>query len=264
MHVASSINPNGDYEVIPHPNESVSQIAWHPSSQYLVASAWDNTVRCWKVNRLEGCFGTEAKAYISHDAPVLSTCFNHDGTTVFSGGCDNVVLSWDLITNQSVVATEHSAPVKFVHWLADKNLLMTGSWDQTVKFLDPRASAPASIIKLKEKVYCADVKDNIGVVGCSDKEIYIFDFKYSFDPVQNFKSPLKLQSRSVSVFVDKKGFALGSVEGRVTISHIDAADLHQNFAFKCMFLFFFSIFLLSFLKFLRSSRRIKYLCNKWN
>jgi len=137
------------------------------------------------------------------------------------------------MANQSSVACQHLGPVKFVHWVAERSLLMTGSWDETLMYFDPRTNAQPIIVPLKERVYCADVKDDLAVVACSDSEVFIFDLKKPTTPLNNFKSPLKLQSRSVSCFIDKKGFALGSIEGRVAISHVDPADAGQNFAFKC-------------------------------
>jgi len=44
---------------------------------------------------------------------------------------------------------------------------------------------------------------------------------------------LKNQSRCIRLFIDKTGFAYGSVEGRVAIHYIESARDGSNFAFKC-------------------------------
>ena len=45
--------------------------------------------------------------------------------------------------------------------------------------------------------------------------------------VQNVENPLKYQHRCISIFKEKQGqplgFAVGSIEGRVAIQHINAA-----------------------------------------
>ena len=46
-------------------------------------------------------------------------------------------------------------------------------------------------------------------------------------------SPLKQQSRCISCFPSKEGFALGSIEGRVAIHHHEDRLQSKNFAFKC-------------------------------
>jgi mRNA export factor len=38
------------------------------------------------------------------------------------------------------------------------------------------------------------------------------------------QSPLKHQSRTIACFNDKSGFALGSIEGRVAIHHVEDRD----------------------------------------
>jgi mRNA export factor len=44
---------------------------------------------------------------------------------------------------------------------------------------------------------------------------------------------MKYQSRTISIFPDKSGFGLGSIEGRVSIIHCDEKDTIKNFSFKC-------------------------------
>lgn len=68
---------------------------------YVIASSWDQMVRCWEVKETaEGTRG-EGRAATTHDAPVLSTCFSGDGNKVFSGDCNKQVMCWDLVSNQS-------------------------------------------------------------------------------------------------------------------------------------------------------------------
>jgi mRNA export factor len=74
------------------------------------------------------------KAQIKHDMPVLCSAWNHDGTAVFSGGCDNQVKKWDLATNTPTQVAQHDAPVRHLSWIPDVNLLVTGGWDKTLKY----------------------------------------------------------------------------------------------------------------------------------
>lgn len=37
----------------------------------------------------------------------------------------------------------------------------------------------------------------------------------------------------MSCFIDGSGFAIGSIEGRVSLQYVDDKQQHQNFAFKC-------------------------------
>ncbi|VBB30355.1 unnamed protein product, partial [Acanthocheilonema viteae] len=56
--------------------------------------------------------------------------------------------------------------------------------------------------------------------------------------VKDIETPLKYQSRCASIFKDKTtglptGYALGSIEGRVAIQYVEAANPKDNFTFKC-------------------------------
>ena len=43
----------------------------------------------------------------------------------------------------------------------------------------------------------------------------------------------RAEGHSLAAFPDKEGFAIGSIEGRVAIHHVDPKDNHRHFAFKC-------------------------------
>lgn len=78
-----------------------NSLDWHPSLDYVIASSWDQMVRCWEVKETSEGLRGEARAAITHGAPVLSTCFSGDGNKVFSGDCNKQVICWDLVANQS-------------------------------------------------------------------------------------------------------------------------------------------------------------------
>lgn len=52
-------------------------------------------------------------------------------------------------------------------------------------------------------------------------------------PYKVYDSQLKQQLRTLAMFADRRGFAVGSIEGRVGIHHVEDADQKENFAFKC-------------------------------
>jgi mRNA export factor len=72
---------------------------------------------------------------------MIYLCFpfaKQEGNRVLSGGADNAARMLDLQANpnspQQVAA--HDAPVKSVKWVDQNNgILVTGSWDKTVKVL---------------------------------------------------------------------------------------------------------------------------------
>lgn len=60
-------------------------------------------------------------------------------------------LRWHSLTcrffalHSACIAMQHDEPIKSIAWLADKGGLITGSWDKTIKFWDPRAGTTPSV-----------------------------------------------------------------------------------------------------------------------
>jgi len=201
--------------------------------KFLVAGSWDNQIRCWEIQSSFNNINSVPKASTSHDAPVLCASWSGDGSKVFSGGCDNKAKMWSLQTGQSTVVGTHNAPIKSVFWMDEMNLLQTGSWDKTLRYWDGRQANPAHSINLIERVYSADVKFPLAVLALAERHIVIYDLRNPSAEFKKIESPLKYQSRVVSCFPDRSGFAVGSIEGRVGIHHVDPKEERKNFAFKC-------------------------------
>jgi len=229
-------NANKDIEVASPPTDTISCLRFSPSANFLIASSWDNSIRCWEIQ----ANGTSVpKAEQKHTKPILSCCWHADGSKVFTAGGDNEAKIWDLASNQAVTCAKHDAPIKTVHWIQAPNYscLMTGSWDKTIKFWDTKSPTPIMSMNTIEKVYCADVVFPMAVVSTAQRGILVYQLT---DRPQEFKkidSPLKFQHRCISICKDKKGspngFALGSVEGRVAMQYIQPTDPKDNFTFKC-------------------------------
>lgn len=228
--LTSNPNPNKSFEVLPNPGDSLSSLSFSPKSNLLVATSWDNQVRCWEI--VNG--NSQPKASISHDQPVLCSAWKDDGTTVFSGGCDKQVKIWPLLSGgQAQTVAMHDAPVKEVAWIPQMNLLVSGSWDKTLRYWDTRQPNPAHVQQLPDRCYSLAVNYPLMIVGTADRHIVIFNLQNPQTEFKRIQSPLKYQTRCVAAFPDQQGFLVGSIEGRVGVHHIDDAQSSKNFTFKC-------------------------------
>lgn len=70
--ISGSHNPMKDWEVSQPPDDSISKISFSPNANYLVASSWNNAVRCWEV---QDNGSTIARAEQQHSGPVLDCCW---------------------------------------------------------------------------------------------------------------------------------------------------------------------------------------------
>lgn len=103
-------------------------------------------------------------------------------------------------------------------------MLVTGSWDKTIKYWDLRSQNPVGTVTCQERIYTMDVRNSLLVVGTAERYINVINLQ---DPLKFYKtlqSPLKWQTRVVSCFTDASGFAIGSIEGRCAIQYVEDKD----------------------------------------
>ncbi|KNZ46772.1 hypothetical protein VP01_697g11 [Puccinia sorghi] len=210
-----------DIEVENPPTDGISSIAWSPQADFLAAGSWSNEVRIYEVN---GQGQSVPKAAYSHEQPVLEVIWSGDGTKIISGGCDRAARAFDVPTGQSSQVAAHDAPIRKLAWLDinGQGLLATGSWDKTLKYWDLRQPTPAVSISLPERIYTMDTVYPL-MVHLSNPSV---EYK-------SLDSPLKWQTRCIACFNDAQGYAVGSVEGRVAIQHVEDKQTANNFSFKC-------------------------------
>jgi mRNA export factor len=152
---------------------------------------------------------------------------------VFSAGCDNLAKKWDLATNQPTQVAQHDAPIRHCAWIQEVNLLVTGSWDKTLKYWDTRQPQPALQVQLPERCYALSVAHPLLVVGTAERHIQVYNLSNPQVPYKQLMSPLKYQTRCVAAFPNKQGYLVGSIEGRVAVNHVEESLKAKDFTFKC-------------------------------
>ncbi|KAJ3784669.1 WD40-repeat-containing domain protein [Lentinula aff. detonsa] len=225
-----SLNTNIE---LPHPpSDSISSLSFAQNADYLAVGSWDNSVRVYEVS-LQG--HTQCKATYTHRAPVLSVCWNEEGNRIFSGSIDNTGLMFDATTGQTTQVAQHDGPVKAVKWvnMPHAGVLVTGSWDKTIKYWDIRTPSPIATVQLPERCYTLDAIYPLMVVGTAGRRILTFDLAKSPVVFGNNVSSLMMQTRVVTCCPDKTGFAVGGVEGRVSFNYIEKKNKRDNYSFKC-------------------------------
>ena len=89
-------------------------------------------------------------------------------------------------------------------WRTD--VLITGSWDQSLRFWDPRAeSAEVSSHAVPERVYQMDLVNNTLVVAMASRLFHIYDVRKMGEPAQTRESSLKFMTRSLACMADGQG-----------------------------------------------------------
>ncbi|KAH9923407.1 WD40 repeat-like protein [Epithele typhae] len=219
-----------DQELVSPPFDSVSAVRFSPHDpSHLLVSSWDTTVRFYDVTK------NEQRAKFDHRAAVLTTCWS-DANHGFSGGLDTSVRELDLETERVSHLGQHSDAISSMNWAREQNALVTGSWDRTIRFWDPRAANQEQAThKLPERIYHTDLVSNILVVAMASRLFHIYDVRKMDAPAQTRESSLKFMTRALACMADGQGYATGSVEGRIAVEYFDpsAAAQEKKYAFKC-------------------------------
>jgi mRNA export factor len=83
------------------------------------------------------------------------------------------------------------------------NLLVTGSWDKTMRFWDLRTPTPVNTQTMPERIYAMDINFPLCVLGTADRNLIIYDLTKPASPFKTLQSQLKWQTRCVACFPDK-------------------------------------------------------------
>ncbi|KAH8893284.1 WD40 repeat-like protein [Thozetella sp. PMI_491] len=218
------------------PEDSVSDLAFNPNpsdqKDFLAISSWDKKVRIYEI--LGNGQGDPKFAY-EHEAPVLAVDFFKDGQKVVSAGADKQAKVTDLASSQTIQVAQHDQPIRCVRYFEANGtpMVVTGSWDKTIKYWDLRQQTAVGTVQAQERIYTMDVKNNLLVVGTADRYINVVNLNDPNKFYKTIQSPLKWQTRVVSCFTDGTGFAIGSIEGRCAIQYVEDKDSSSNFSFKC-------------------------------
>ncbi|EGG13860.1 WD40 repeat-containing protein [Cavenderia fasciculata] len=215
------------------PSDGVTSLNYCPSSNLLLASSWDTTVRCYDTTN------NSYKWQYSHECAVLDACYP-ERNRVYSGDIDGKIKSFDPTVGASSerVVGAHDKGAKSVIYNAEGGCLYSGSWDTTVRVWDTRSNnnQQVSSHSVEAQVFSMAYASvtNMLVVGTADKMVTIFDTRQMDTPFQKRESSIKYQTRCIRTFIDGSGYALASVEGRIGMEYFDPkVQQAKKYAFKC-------------------------------
>ncbi|KAG8906635.1 hypothetical protein FRB99_006423 [Tulasnella sp. 403] len=229
-----------EIELSAPPDDSVSSVKFSPTDEnHILVASWDAELRLYDVA------SNTAKSHFAHKAPVLACCWS-DSSHAFSGGLDTWVRAFDLTTETVTVLGAHTAPISSIVCSSanSANTIYTGSWDQTIRVWDsrtPTSTPPA--YPLPERVYAMDCSDTTLAVAMAGRLVNIYDLRMMspakdaevVEPTQRRESSLRFMTKTLACMADGKGFAISSVEGRVSVDYFDPSPeaQAQRYAFKC-------------------------------
>lgn len=178
-------------------------------------------------------------AEVKTPSPIMAVA--HSDHSSYAGCLDGTLRQFDYentrMTSPLTTATidQHpSSPINYVRSV-DPNLIIYTTIDGSIKYFDPRMSRLVDSYTCPAKLFAMDASPRTLTVGLSGSQVQLFDLRNRSNPWQSRGSGLRYQMSCIRNFPSGEGFALSSIDGRVSIEYNDLLEEVQQkkFAFKC-------------------------------
>jgi len=213
--------------------DSIASICWNSNtfSSLLAVSSWDSKIRSYVVH--SGNNSLVGVAVCDTEFPCISLAWVNGTNCVVTGSIDGTVASVDAAAGRPVATYgKHDDAVKGVYHFADNDLTCSVSYDQTLKFWDPRQQGTLGTVNLGAKAVCSDMVLNVMAVGLNNQKFVVFDVRNALGTNSvgpQMDTTLGADSPLSSLSLSKEGaIGLGSYSGRSAISWLKPSVEHSG------------------------------------
>ncbi|KAI4328501.1 hypothetical protein L6164_020852 [Bauhinia variegata] len=207
--------------------DAISRIKFAPSSNNLLISSWDSTLRLYDVD--SSILRVEAPS----EAALLDCCFQ-DELVAFTAGSDGLIQRYYLHSGIVDTLGSHGDMATCIGYSNETRQLITAGLDKKILLWDIHMdNAPTCLKNLGAEVDSMSISGLNVMVGVGTS-MHMYDLRNFDKPVQSKEPHKGTAIRCVSSVPYSKGFAVGSVDGRVAIqiSYSSSSD-DIGYVFRC-------------------------------
>ena len=110
-------------------------------------------------------------------------------------------------------------------------LILSGSWDKTIKGWNINDSHEAFSATVTDKIYTMAAAEHFLAVGTADKIVSVYDIRKMSQPFCVRNSIFINHIRNITWIKNNEGYAAASSEGRVSVEFVTSSK--KAFSFKC-------------------------------
>ncbi|KAK7274884.1 hypothetical protein RIF29_15985 [Crotalaria pallida] len=209
-------------------SDAVSRLRFAPHSNNLLISSWDSSLRLYDVEASVLRFEAAPS-----EAALLDCCFRDD-SVAFTAASDGLIQRYDLHSGVIDSLGSHDDIATCVEYSSETHQLITSGFDKKLLFWDIRMEQASSCFRsLSAEVNCMSVSAFNVTLGAG-ASVYVYDLRNSEKPIQSEELYNGTQLRCVSSIPYSKGFAAGSVDGRVALQISYSSSSNDiGYIFRC-------------------------------
>lgn len=215
--------------------DRLSAILFSPSDDVLAVASFDDSILLYNCQSPDG-INPRLVSRFHAPSPVLTTAYTAHAT--FTGLLDGSVRQLDY---ENMKMTRPLLPPGGVvsdginHLRAvpnDANLIVASSFGGCLSYIDPRTPRICHQ-HTAAKIFAVDVTPDHVTVARAGQTVDIFDLRSPAAPCITRPSGLRYQVTALRCFPSGDGYALSSIDGRVSVEYYAETDQDRKYAFKC-------------------------------
>jgi WD40 repeat protein len=156
--------------------DCISGMVFHPDSEILATSSWDNTIILWDVEK-----GEKIRMLTGHTANVFCLAFSPDGESIVSGDDDGFIKIWKTSTGESIKdIPAHPSRVTSIKISPDGKTILSGCFNGTAGLWSMETGELIHLLNCEEdSIWSVDFgKDGkVAATGGTDSSIKLWDTK---------------------------------------------------------------------------------------
>lgn len=226
------------YIPLPAPNlDILSSVLFSPSDDVLSVAAFDDSVLLYNCQSPDGHISPRLVSRFHSPSPVLTSAYTSSHAT-FAGLLDGSVRQLDyenMKMSLPLLSADTGLSQGVNHLRAmpgDANLLVASTFAGCLTFIDPRVPRVCHQLT-STKIFALDATADRVTVARAAQLVEIFDLRALDSPCQTRLSGLRYQVTALSCFPSGEGYALSSIDGRVSVEYYSEALQERKYAFKC-------------------------------
>lgn len=206
----------------------IRAVRFNRNGDYCLTCSSDRTVRLWNPHK-----GTGIKIYKGPGQEVLDADVAHDNGRIVCGGADKQVLLMDVSTGQAIRKFRgHNGNINCVKFNDDSSLILSGSYDATLRAWDCRSRTydPVQIMdEAKDSITSLHLSQHEILTGSVDGTVRRYDIRFG----KLYSDTIGHPVTSVKFSQDGHCTLVSSLDDHIRLLDKDTGELLNQYTSHC-------------------------------